>query len=596
MTHDQMAIEEEFARKPLRRRTLRRLLGYMRPHRRMIALTLSLEVVWVVSMLVDVRFLRVANAVPDGPVTSGDVPATWVLVGWMALNIVTRACLTTWELGMSTRVGIEVVHRMRQDVFDHVQRLSMRYFDRTKQGRIIARADRDVDTIEQLVMWGPIVLVSLLFSIVLALVMIAFTNVPLAFLLLPAVPIVWLLSLSLQRLVFPHYRRQREAQSHISAHVAETITGVRVVKAFTAEGRERERLDALHAEYRSAVLDGARVAGLYLPSVSTVMRGSLVAGLIVGAYPVIAGSSPAEALLEFAYLVGFVLGPVEGLGSLYNDSLYAGAAAERIFLLLDTEPEVKDKEDAIDPGRLRGAVEFEDVSFAYDPSGEKGRQLHDVSFAVQPGETVALVGPTGAGKTSITNLVARFYEAQQGTVRIDGHDVRDIGLEALHRQMGIVLQESFLFAGTVLENLRFVRRELTEEEARAAFAELGCEEVLARFADGVLTDVGERGANLSEGERQIVCFVRALLGNPSILILDEATSAVDTRTERLILRALHRLSERQTTFVIAHRLSTIRDADRILVVKDGRIVEQATHDELIERGGAYAELYAEYAA
>ncbi len=298
---------------------------------------------------------------------------------------------------------------------------------------------------------------------------------------------------------------------------------------------------------------------------------------------------------EFVMLIGFVLSPVEGLGGLYNECLIAGAAAERIFLLLDTSPEVRDAAGVVDPGRLEGEVVFERVSFSYDPSGAAGRQLEDVSFHAAPGETVALVGKTGAGKTSVVNLVARFYEPQEGRVLFDGRDARTIPIAALHRQMGMVLQENFLFAGPVLENLRFVQADLTEEQARAGFAALGCTEVLDGLVDGLATDVGERGANLSEGERQIVCFVRALLARPSILILDEATSAVDTRTETVILRALRALASRQTTFIVAHRLSTIREADKILVLEAGRVVESGTHDSLMARGCVYTNLYREYA-
>jgi len=592
-SHDEIALEEEFARVPLKRSTLRRLAHYLRPQRRPLLLALVLEIVWVCSMLLEVHLI--GRAV-DGPLAESDPGGMWGAAGWLAANIAFRVVLTIYELGISTKAGIQIIHTIRKDVFDHVQRLSMRYFDRTKQGRIIARADRDVDALEHLIIWGPIIVVSLGFSMVAALTMIVVKNPRLALWFLPAIPVVWLTTQLFQKLGFPPYRRQREAHSSISSHVAETITGVRVVKAFCAEERELSRLEKMQQTYRQAVLAGARIAGAYVPALSITFHAVLIAIFVLGGRQVIDGDLQVGELLEFVLLLGFVLGQVQGLGGLYNESLIAGAAAERIFLLLDTEPEVADRENAVEPGRLLGDVEFDRVSFSYDPDGKAGRQLHDVSFRAPAGGTVALVGPTGAGKSSIANLVARFYEAQEGEVRIDGHDVRDLKIAALHRQMGIVLQESFLFAGTVLENLRFVRADLTEEQALAAFTELGCEEVLAGFADGLLTEVGERGANLSEGERQIVCFVRALAGDPSILILDEATSAVDTRTEILILRALRRLSRHQTTFVIAHRLSTIRDADLILVVGDGRIVESGTHDELLDKDGAYAELYAEYAA
>lgn len=590
---DEIALEEEFARTSLKRATFGRLLSYFRPHRGRVVLTIVLEAVWVTSMLIDPRIIRTAV---DGPLAAGDAGGVLTLGGWMALNIVLRAVLTTWELRMSTAIGVKVIDALRRDVFDHIQRLHMRYFDRTKQGRIIARADRDVDTLESLLFWGPIFFTSLVLSMGLGLVWLISSNAALALWLVAAMPIVWFTTRLFHKFGFPAYRRIRETHSAISTQVAEAITGVRVVQAFGQEKRELDELEARQGLYRAAVLRGARIAAAYIPSLSVAFHGVLLVILVVGGTAVVEGSMTVGALLEFILLLGFVLGPVEGLGGLYNECLIAGAAAERIFLLLDTEPEVQDRSHAIDPGRLKGRIELDRVSFAYDPEATHGYQLEDVSFSVEPGRTVALVGHTGAGKTSVINLLSRFYEAQEGEVRLDGHDIRDLRLDALHRQTGIVLQSNFLFAGSILENLRFVSPGLDAEGARKGFEELGCLPVLERLPDGLETDVGERGANLSEGERQIVCFVRALLADPSLLILDEATSAVDTRTEALILKALRRLSSRQTTVVIAHRLSTIRDADRILVMQDGRLVEQGTHGELLDRGGVYAALYAEYAA
>ncbi len=589
---DEMALEEELARVPLRRKTWGRLIGYFKPNKGSLWLGLAIESFWVLVIIFETACLKVAI---DGPLRRGDITGTamWSLL--LTGTVSFRAWITVIELRRTQRAGVDALHAVRRDVFDHLQRLSMRYFDRTKQGRILARADRDVDSLEHVFTWGPVGLANNLTAIIAAFARIAWVQPQLTPFVLAALPLLWLLTRAFERVGFPAYRKIRETHSAISSHVAERITGVRVVKAFAAEGRESATLAGLQAHYRAAVLGGAKATGGFIPSLSLVIQAILVLALLMGGSRVVGGDLHVGDLLELTLLLGFALTPVEGLAGLYNECLVAGAAAERIFLLLDTTADVKDGPGAVDPGRLAGEVEFKDVGFSYDPAGANGRQLSGITFRAAPGERIALVGHTGAGKTSILQLLARFYEPQDGTISYDGRDARTIASTSLHRQLGIVLQENFLFAGSVLENLRFARPDLSEAEARAGFESLGCTEILNGLPANLSTEVGERGANLSEGERQIVCFVRAHVSDPAILILDEATSAVDTHTEALLLRALRALSARRTTFVIAHRLSTIRDADRILVLDHGRLVEQGTHAALIATGGTYARLYGEYA-
>jgi ABC-type multidrug transport system fused ATPase/permease subunit len=390
------------------------------------------------------------------------------------------------------------------------------------------------------------------------------------------------------------YRKLREQASRLTSSLAENIAGVRVAQAFSREEENLARFQQLQGVYFDRFIVAARIFHTYLPFLGLMSGVGTTIILGYGGYLVLQDQITVGELAAFVLYLGMFFGPIQTMGDLYNTVLSTAASAERIFDLLDTEPQVRNRAGAQPLALIRGHVVFEGVYFRYDTTPADTWVLKNISFEAKPGETVALVGHTGSGKTSIISLIARFYEPQQGRILIDGTNLQAATIESLHEQIGIVTQENFLFTGTVMENLKFGRPAATDEEVIAAAKTLGTHGIIERFADGYQTRVGERGANFSAGERQLLTFTRAMVARPHILILDEATSAVDSQTERSIQHALEKLFERRTCFVVAHRLSTVRNAHRILVLSEGEIVEQGTHGELLERGRHYSEMHKEF--
>lgn len=595
-THDDIALDEEFAQTTMQGALARRLFGYTRPYRRAFLANLVLTVLATAATLAGPKFIQQGidrhltqwsdsgKAARGIGIISGIYLGT-LLAGW---------ALSAAQVRAAIRVGQGAMNDLRTDVFDHIQRLSLNYFDRTHQGRIIARADTDIDALDRVLTWGATQALASALTLAGVLVMMLRYDPPLCLAVAAVLPPLAWITRWFHRRGREAYRRLRGTMSRLTASMAENISGVRVVQAYGREAENLRRFQSLQDDFTDRWVRSARVFHTYMPTVNLLAGAAMTIVLGYGGWRVSQGRLSVGGLAAFALYLGQFFGPVQMMGDLYNAVLSAAASAERIFSLLDTQPQVRDRAGAPALPALRGEVEFDRVRFRYDTTPPDRWILDGISFTARPGEVIALVGHTGSGKTSIISLLARFYDPQEGRILIDGLDTRSHTLESLRRQLGIVTQENFLFTGTVLENLKFGRPEATDAEVEAASRRLGAHELISRLPEGYQTPVGDRGASLSAGERQLVTITRALISNPRLLILDEATSAVDPATEQTIQRALGELFSARTSFVIAHRLSTVRHASLILVLDHGRVVERGRHEELLAVGGAYAKLHAEF--
>jgi ABC-type multidrug transport system fused ATPase/permease subunit len=595
--HDRLAdLRRRLRQTGGRGRKLRGLIVLLRPYRGRVALMLAALVLATGAALAPAPLAKVAI---DQGIAEGDrgtlnlVVLAFIgsaLLYWLATYLQTY--LTGW-------VGQRALQDLRIQLFRHLQSLSLGFYSRTRAGVVISRITNDVQALDSLVSDGITTLFQSTLMLAGVVVMLFVFDAELAAYTILAIPLLALGALAFRIASADAFRRTRERIGAITGYLQETLSGIRVVRAFGQEERHVKRFAELNQANREANMTTVYLNAAYFPGVELLSAIVTTGILLIGGIQVIEGHTSTGVVFAFIAALNNFFDPIQQLSQLYTTYQSGMAALDKIFELLDEEPDLKDRPDAVELSQLRGAIAFEGVSFRYDTPEVGGAEgiwaLRQVDLRVAPGQTVALVGETGAGKSTLAKLVARFYDPTEGVVRVDGHDLRDVAAGSLRAQMGIVPQEGFLFSGTIAENIAFGRPDATMDEIAEAARAVGADTFVERLEQGYDTEVGERGAQLSAGQRQLIAFARALIADPRILVLDEATSNVDIHTETRIEHGLRRLLAGRTAVVIAHRLSTIRHAGLILVLDGGRIVEQGTHDELIDAQGAYWRLYKDWA-
>lgn len=513
---------------------------------------------------------------------------TGIALLYLIVYVVNWLC-TYWQTYFVSWAGQNIIYGIRQKMFEHLQRLSFNFYDQIEAGRVMSRVTNDVNALNELVSSGILNVINDAFKLVGIVAIMLFMNWRLALLTFTTLPFLWMLSTKFRFRMQMAYHQVRRKIATVNANLQESISGIRVAQSFTRENRNMETFDSTNMENLQANMQAAQLNSLFGPLVDLVGAVGTCMVLWYGGRLVHADILTIGTVYAFINYVNQFYMPIRDLSQVYNIWQSATVSVERIFELLETEPDVQDKPEAIDLPPIIGRVAFENVTFGYIPDQPV---LHDICLAAEPGQTIALVGPTGAGKSSTINLLSRFYDPQQGRVTIDGYDLRDVKLKSLHQQLGIVLQDTFLFSGTIRQNICYGTPDASDEQVIDAAKAVGAHEFIMHLPEGYQTEVQERGSRLSIGQRQLVSFARTLLCDPRILILDEATSSVDAYTEVIIQKALERLLRGRTAFVIAHRLSTIRNADKIVTIDGGRVVEEGSHDELLAKtDGLYRTLY-----
>jgi len=588
-------LEQALAKKSLDRNMFWRLLPLLKQVSGKVTAVILLEALLVGVIFIRPWFLR--EVIDHGFIqTAQGIVLNTPLLVWMSagmgLSWIVRFGVSGLSQYLSGSAAVHILNSLRVQVFAHLQQLSMRYFDQTKAGRIISRADRDIDALEPLLIQGPPELLSALLRFAVASVALWVISPKLLLALASIVPVLFAATWLFKRISEKNWAKVAEARARFTAHLVETVSGVRIIKQTVVEEDNATRYRALLHDFNTILIKGNLRSSWFLPLTQVLSTVGMAFLLATGSLGIVEHEMTVGQIAQSLFYVQLFLGPLQELNDLFERYSTGASSAQRIFLLLDTEPEIVDPATPQLP-TVRGHVAFNNVHFKYNPQASH-YVIQDLSLEIPAGQVLAIVGPTGHGKSTIVQLLTRFYEVNAGEVLVDGINVKDYAQTSLRRKVGLVLQDNVLFSGTVLENLRLAAPEASDAELIHAVKELGADEILERLPQGYATQVGPLGAFLSHGQRQLVCIVRAYLANPAILVLDEATSAVDLQTERKIQTAFRHLCEGRTAIIIAHRLSTIRDADAIAVIRDGQVVEKGSHSQLIALDGHYSGLYKAY--
>jgi len=578
--------EEEFSTE-FNGRTVLRILGLTKPHWPW--LLGFIVTIGVVSAL-DAYFTYLGKQIIDDGILAGNRDALFRIIQTYGLLTIVQVLNVFGFIYLAGVLGERVQYDLRKNTFNHLQNLSLSYFDRTPIGWIMSRVTSDSERIAQLVTWGLLDITWGLLNIGTAVYFMTVINWQLALIVLMMIPILIVIATQFKKKILMQFRLVRKINSKITGAYNEQIAGVRVIKALNREEKSLNEFSELTGEMYNAGYRAAWLSALFLPTVQFISAIAIGAIAWYGGLQVPIAGITIGGIQAFIAYVTFMMWPIQDLARVYAEMQHAIASAERVFSLVDSTPEVQDKPDAFDPGSIKGDISFDDVDFFYE---KESPVLVNFSLSVKRGETIALVGPTGGGKSTIVNLVSRFYEPTKGRITIGGHDYTDFSLHAIHSRIGMVLQTPHLFSGTIRENLRYGRLDASDDEIRNATEIAGAHDFIIKLEKGYETEVGEGGILLSVGQKQLISLARALLADPEIFIMDEATSSVDTLTEALIQQGMAALTKERTSFIIAHRLSTIKRADRIIVIKSGKILEIGTHVKLLENQGHYYKLYTE---